>query len=772
MEEFLPSELRKLRLSRSEPFISQQRQIDQLSHSFKRSNPYTTRLLGKNKSKVLQPHPPTRLRQQITVVSPQRKVRIPVESLNDLCRRHVADGASSSCSGTVDSEAESLQVRLPGDGCYSDDSQDELECGDKAKQNISSSIFSDNDLVEGEVTGEDFEEDLTDLSDEEWKSSQASSSLFDLTESRESGCSTPSLRLQSSNTSVTEDFPLPLLKSIFPNKPPTLYFTTEKEKISQFPMEIRGLLKWRTSTVTPKVVKECLARTGFHLTKRSNDWLGTWGKHMKPIAFKSIKEFQKINHFPGTFHIGRKDKLWRSYSRMKSLHGQKEFNFLPQTFVLPQDMLFFKKAWDDCSSKPKWIVKPPASARGYGIKVIHKWSQVPKKRPVVAQRYVSKPYLINGCKFDLRIYVYVSSYDPLRIYIFQDGLVRFATTKYSSSSKSFSNKFIHLTNYSINKKNLSVYNTDDINNNEESSYKWSLKTLWSYLYKNGHDYRKVWQTIKDIATKAIICGEAAVNSQLKQNLKSRYSCHELFGLDILLDNNLKPWLLEVNISPSLHSQSKLDKSIKGQLVKDIFNICGFFIPKHLIQALTGNRCHTIDDFGADWFWFQQRAKTSEEKSKHTFYIQRSQDMRVRSTILDKLTPDDLIILMETEDEFSRCGEFERMLPVSSQEKSYIKYFETPRYYDLLLDEWIKRYMRDAYRPAIGISVLMGQAQDMLHLNAKKKLGSQCDSRSGSSRTNTSRSLPTIKRKKKLSTATLKQTSSTPVKNLIKLSISK
>lgn len=72
----------------------------------------------------------------------------------------------------------------------------------------------------------------------------------------------------------------------------------------------------------------------------------------------------------------------------------------------------------------------PASARGIGIKVIHKWNQIPRRRPVIVQKYLSRPYLINDSKFDLRIYVYVTSYDPLRIYIYDDGLVRFASAKY------------------------------------------------------------------------------------------------------------------------------------------------------------------------------------------------------------------------------------------------------------------------------------------------------------------------------------------------------
>ncbi len=62
-------------------------------------------------------------------------------------------------------------------------------------------------------------------------------------------------------------------------------------------------------------------------------------------------------------------------------------------------------------------------------------------------RYLSDPYLINGSKFDLRVYVYVSCYDPLKIYVFKEGLARFATCKYSSAMKHLSNRFMHLTNY-------------------------------------------------------------------------------------------------------------------------------------------------------------------------------------------------------------------------------------------------------------------------------------------------------------------------------------
>ena len=98
-----------------------------------------------------------------------------------------------------------------------------------------------------------------------------------------------------------------------------------------------------------------------------------------------------------------------------------------------------------------WIVKPANLSRGRGIYIVDNISEVNVEELSIISRYISNPLLINGHKFDLRIYVCVTSVDPLRIYVFKEGLARFATQEYTSHSTK-GNKFMHLTNYSINKK--------------------------------------------------------------------------------------------------------------------------------------------------------------------------------------------------------------------------------------------------------------------------------------------------------------------------------
>lgn len=78
------------------------------------------------------------------------------------------------------------------------------------------------------------------------------------------------------------------------------------------------------------------------------------------------------------------------------------------------------------------------------------------------QEYIHNPYLIDGYKFDLRIYALVTRVDPLTIFVYKEGLARFATEKYDDKiiqKEDAKSAYIHLTNFAINKKNYKVPDT-------------------------------------------------------------------------------------------------------------------------------------------------------------------------------------------------------------------------------------------------------------------------------------------------------------------------
>jgi tubulin polyglutamylase TTLL4 len=191
------------------------------------------------------------------------------------------------------------------------------------------------------------------------------------------------------------------------------------------------------------------------------------------------------------------------------------------------------------------------------------------------------PHLINGLKYDLRVYVLVTSYCPLKVYLYNDGLVRFATEPYSNDPRSVNQKFMHLTNFSINKKNTAkfVKNNDHTDSSDAEAHgpdasKWDFKQLESAFAKQGASFGAIKQEIKSICLKTLISVETQINLLVQKNPTTRNNCFELYGFDVMIDSNLKPWVLEVNVLPSLSSSSVFDKRIKTMLVCDALTIVG------------------------------------------------------------------------------------------------------------------------------------------------------------------------------------------------------
>jgi len=510
-----------------------------------------------------------------------------------------------------------------------------------------------------------------------------------------------------------------LRQSLFPNIPPTINFMLHNETSAhQLDNDLRKHLKWKLSTVTPAIVKRCASNSGFRLMRKNcTDWTSTFGRHMKSPLFKELKESQKINHFPGTFSIGRKDRLWKNYHKLMLKFGKSEFGFLPRTFCLPTDVKLLRKVWERKGGKGRWIVKPPALARGEGIKVVNKWSQIPATRPLVVQRYVARPYLINETKFDLRLYVLVTSVNPLRIYLYDDGLVRFASNKYSNESSKVNDVFTHLTNYSINKKSANYLSNEEAK--EAQGHKWTLKTLWRHFDAEGIDHSVIWEKIKDLMIKTILSAESSMVNLFQANVASRYSCFELFGFDILLDSRLKPWLIEVNISPSLHSSSSLDLDVKSALTTEVLNMARYHIPNKIKLKDQAEIAEKMGYGNISNLCFDRRLYVKEiskaEKLKQETFLQLASSSESGVSvpgILDHLTPDDTRQLVLTEDELATSQRFTRIFPTEDTQK-YFRFMDKPRYYNLLLNAWEQKY--GGINRESGRSVLEVLCLDKHHL---------------------------------------------------------
>ncbi|XP_068920441.1 tubulin polyglutamylase TTLL6 isoform X2 [Petaurus breviceps papuanus] len=225
---------------------------------------------------------------------------------------------------------------------------------------------------------------------------------------------------------------------------------------------------------------------------------------------------QKINHFPGMSEICRKDLLARNMSRMIKLFP-KEFHFFPKTWCLPAD-------WGDLqnysrSKKYKtFICKPDSGCQGRGIFVTRSVRDIKPGEDMICQLYISKDDIC-----------------------------------------------MHLTNYSINKHSSNFVRDGN------SGSKRKLSTFNAYMDKLGCDTVKMWRDIEDIIIKTLITAHPIIKHNYHTcfpNHIMNSACFEILGFDILLDRKLKPWLLEVNHSPSFSTDSRLDKEVKDNLLYD------------------------------------------------------------------------------------------------------------------------------------------------------------------------------------------------------------
>eukprot|EP00939_MAST-03C_sp_MAST-3C-sp1_P005162 g5162.t1 len=309
-----------------------------------------------------------------------------------------------------------------------------------------------------------------------------------------------------------------------------------------------------------------MSANGFKKTNKE-DFCVYWASHaIRAHEYKKLKPWQRCNQFPRTSEITKKSSLCRAIVKMQQLHGKKKFKFLPLTFILPEEKDQFQDALGENFS---WIVKPANSSCGRGIFVTSNPRDCLEAdmegNPYIVSQYIDRPLLIDSLKFDMRIYVAVSSFDPLTIYVYDDGLARFATEKYTKGDVTGDSKFQHLTNYSVNK-----YSANFVANKDASvdcGTKQSLQVVMRKLRCMGLDVSTMWARIHDVIIKTLISIEGHVKTSMRSSLsRSQHCCFQLFGFDVLVDEDLSAWLVEVNFSPSLNTDADIDLKIKGKML--------------------------------------------------------------------------------------------------------------------------------------------------------------------------------------------------------------
>ena len=299
-----------------------------------------------------------------------------------------------------------------------------------------------------------------------------------------------------------------------------------------------------------------------------------WTWRQPQVDVQSLLLCQKINRFRGTRCLTRKDLLKKSIqkssaSTTRSNAGRADLQgIMPLTFVLPQEYNAFVAAFSaiqripGASQSNLWISKPIGMSRGRGISVVNDIGDVSYSQSIVMQKYLMNPLLFRGYKFDLRLYVLVTAFSGLEAFIYSEGLARFASKPFSASPDAIYDEQIHLTNSSIQKEyqlgsDHPVRMAGAAGGDNKVRLTWLLRRLEG---RGGIDTELLWDQIKELCLKTLQVVDGSVPTQPNS--------FEIFGFDVIITDELKPLLIEVNACPALARDSALDADIKETLIRD------------------------------------------------------------------------------------------------------------------------------------------------------------------------------------------------------------
>jgi tubulin polyglutamylase TTLL6/13 len=481
--------------------------------------------------------------------------------------------------------------------------------------------------------------------------------------------------------------------------------------------------------------------------------------------FRNIQPWQMINHFPGMPNIARKNRMGQNLNKIAKVFP-KEYGFYPRTWSLPAELSDFRSQFDPATglglNNKVFIIKPDAGCQGKGIFLVRSWDQVPQQEGVVAQLYIKKPLLIDGFKFDLRLYVLITSVKPLRMFLFQDGLVRLCTEPYVKPTKqNLSQVCVHLTNYAVNKNSSNFHEaeTEDDDAGSKRSLQWFMQSI-----EDEHGEKKakyLWKRFGTIAVRTVLSILPTLSREYDQHFKSfnnvpvvpperKYyatsnskednekpnieipklsqslhedssdydegvevssarrnvsrgddsssiglggmstceraqdddeedeedeedenkdegdgsaesnenkenvdkgscresRCFEILGIDVMIDSNLKPWLIEVNHLPSFGTDSPLDMDIKGRLMDAIFDILpvlpddedtySVYHKKEAERRLTAERTTASSGKKREKCMTEKERKEEADKAERDRYAKkRAEFLRERERMLER-----------------------------------------------------------------------------------------------------------------------------------------
>jgi len=271
-----------------------------------------------------------------------------------------------------------------------------------------------------------------------------------------------------------------------------------------------------------------------------------------------------VSRYLGCPELCDKGNFARMCAAVQCLCEPEELAFNPKTWVLPEQYAELRLKLE--KSRKTFIVKTEDGSQGDGIFLIRGIRDLEIKmttgnRAAVVQRYIEKPLLLRGMKFDLRMYVCLvggSEESPPRAFLCKEGLARFCTEKYEEPAQTNMHKCMgHLTNYSLNKRSDKFEHAgetmESVFDPGSTASKRPLTAALAQMEMECHGFDRgaFYDSVAAVVLKSVAVMAPALTAFSRSHGGGEMRSFQVLGFDIILDRDFVPYLLEINNSPSL-----------------------------------------------------------------------------------------------------------------------------------------------------------------------------------------------------------------------------
>ena len=358
---------------------------------------------------------------------------------------------------------------------------------------------------------------------------------------------------------------------------------------------------------------------------------------------------------------GSKISQWEKFKCMQDKFGKESYNYMPDSFIPPLEQISGYTGRDVA-----WIVKPSVGKKGLGVRIYNSTTDVYKfvlsgqVGKVVIQKYIEDPFLIDGRKFHLRLYLVITNLIPLRVLMHREGLVLFASNKYSwSREEDMSDMSKQLTNAAVADRLKKGSTANSMLFSE-------LLSVMTTQYKV--DVKSVLRDIQDLMVKLVL------SQQCDEELEYHPSgtCFDIIGADVLLDSKLKPHLLESNNGPEMYTADPVVRRANDLAHKSLLND---------VIPLVTRTYKTADSEKKEFL-----DRIEKFKTRHNYKNSRDWTGVVGEKILRE---EDMFELWSSFYEHKHLNNLTLLYPNTDTVAQYVKYWiQEKSGYDELLSLWV------------------------------------------------------------------------------------